>query len=154
MIQRSVITRVTVTQNPLTSNRNITMYLYFRTLFSTKRNVTLNDTAADVIKVTPSSSARIEQICTNNNTFIRIFVDSGGCKGFQYKFEIDTKVTADDVMCGPKNRIVIDPDSLQYCTGATLDYYEDIMRAGFRISSNPKADTGCSCGVSFAMKMD
>lgn len=111
------------------------------------------DDPVDVIKVTASSLARIEKICTNNS-YIRIFVDNGGCNGFQYKFEMDTTVTADDVRCGPKKRIVIDPISLKYCAGATLDYYEDIMRAGFRILSNPKAETGCSCGVSFAMKMD
>lgn len=79
-------------------------------------------------------------------------MDNGGCSGFQYKFEMDSKLSESDIICGPQKRIVIDQISLEYCTGVTLDYHEDIMRAGFRITSNPKAETNCSCGVSFALK--
>lgn len=97
---------------------------------------------------------RVKEICNDNKSFLRVTVDGGGCSGFQYKFEIDEKTTDDDRFLGPDNRIVIDNVSLEYCAGSTLDYHSELIRSGFRIMSNPKAEQGCSCGASFALKLD
>lgn len=106
------------------------------------------------LKLTESCIKRVKEICNDNNSFLRITVDGGGCSGFQYKFEIDNKTSGDDSFLGPDNRVVIDNISLEYCAGSTMDYHVELIKSGFRITNNPKAEQGCSCGSSFALKLD
>lgn len=95
---------------------------------------------------------QLREIC-EEGTYLRIQVDGGGCSGFQYKFELTSDLNEDDVKLGPDGRVVIDTISLDYCAGATLDYQVELIKSGFRMLSNPKAEQGCSCGASFALKM-
>lgn len=86
---------------------------------------------------------------------MRVTVDGGGCSGFQYLFELDDKVKEDDVVIGDENsQVVIDKLSLDYCAGSTVDYHTELIKSGFRIINNPKAEQGCSCGASFSIKLD
>ena len=82
---------------------------------------------------------------------LRVFVSGGGCSGFQYGFtfeekenEDDTKVTKDSVT------LLIDPMSLQYLTGAEIDYQDNVQGSQFVIK-NPNATTTCGCGSSFSV---
>lgn len=98
--------------------------------------------------------SKLKEIC-KDQSFLRVTVEGGGCSGFQYKFELDNVVHQDDIEFGAMEaRVVIDNTSLIYCAGATVDYHNELIRSGFRIIGNPQAEQGCSCGSSFAIKMD
>lgn len=52
------------------------------------------------------------------------------------------------------SRVVVDKNSLEFLKGATVDYHAELIRTGFKILSNPRAEQGCSCGSSFALRLD
>lgn len=105
------------------------------------------------IQVSESCLKRLREICTDGS-FLRVTVEGGGCSGFQYKFDLDTKLNEDDRQFGEdKAKVVIDTISLEYCSGATVDYHSELIRAGFRMVANPLAEQGCSCGSSFSIKL-
>lgn len=87
----------------------------------------------------------------NPDLKLRVFVQGGGCSGFQYGFtfdeivnEDDTKIEKDGVM------LLVDSMSYQYLVGAEIDYKEDLEGAQFVIR-NPNASTTCGCGSSFSV---
>ncbi|XP_068155540.1 iron-sulfur cluster assembly 2 homolog, mitochondrial [Drosophila tropicalis] len=105
------------------------------------------------IQVSESCLKRLREICTDGS-FLRVTVEGGGCSGFQYKFDLDSKLNDDDRQFGEDNaKVVIDTISLDYCNGATVDYHSELIRAGFRMIANPLAEQGCSCGTSFSIKL-
>jgi iron-sulfur cluster insertion protein len=87
----------------------------------------------------------------NPDLKLRVFVQGGGCSGFQYGFTFDEAVNDDDTQM-QKNGVtlLIDSMSLQYLTGAEIDYKEDLQGAQFVIK-NPNATTTCGCGSSFSV---
>ena len=87
----------------------------------------------------------------NPGLMLRIYIQGGGCSGFQYGFtfdeavgEGDTEVVTDGV------KLLIDPMSMQYLMGAEVDYQEGLQGAQFVIR-NPNASTTCGCGSSFSV---
>lgn len=105
------------------------------------------------LQLSESCLKRLREICVDGS-FLRVTVEGGGCSGFQYKFDLDKVRNEDDLEFGEQMaKVVIDTISLDYCTGATVDYHSELIREGFRMVANPLAEQGCSCGSSFAIKL-
>ena len=84
------------------------------------------------------------------NAALRMFVQGGGCSGYQYGFTFEETIAEDDfVIDNGGVKVVVDMISSQYLQGATLDYKEEKFNSQFVIS-NPNAKTTCGCGSSFA----
>lgn len=81
---------------------------------------------------------------------IRVEVESGGCHGFQYHFSIEKSPTTEDIVFERNGaKVVIDEVSLPLLTGSTVDWKSELIGSAFCISGNPRAKSGCGCGVSF-----
>ena len=106
------------------------------------------------IEFTNSAAKKIKSIIKekkNKNVKLRIYIIGGGCSGFQYQFIFDEKINEDDILVKKLNIcLVIDPISLQYLHGGTIDYLENLEGSKF-IVSNPNAKNTCGCGLSFSI---
>lgn len=106
------------------------------------------------IVFTDSAASKVKQLVDeegNPDLKLRVFVQGGGCSGFQYGFTFDEIVNDDDTSM-EKNGVtlLIDAMSLQYLVGAEIDYKDDLEGAQFVIK-NPNATTTCGCGSSFSV---
>ena len=102
---------------------------------------------------TDSAANKVRQLIDeegNAELKLRVFVTGGGCSGFQYGFTFEESVNDDDTSM-QKNGVtlLVDPMSLQYLTGAEIDYQENAEGAQFVIK-NPNATSTCGCGSSFS----
>jgi iron-sulfur cluster insertion protein len=87
----------------------------------------------------------------NPDLKLRVFVQGGGCSGFQYGFTFDEEKNEDDFDLEFDGvGLLVDSMSAQYLQGAKIKYVEDAMGASFSIE-NPQATTTCGCGSSFSM---
>ncbi|HHU95284.1 MAG TPA: iron-sulfur cluster insertion protein ErpA [Alcaligenaceae bacterium] len=87
----------------------------------------------------------------NPDLKLRVFVQGGGCSGFQYGFTFDDVVNDDDTTIDKGGvQLLVDPMSFQYLVGAEIDYKDDLEGAQFVIR-NPNASTTCGCGSSFTV---
>ena len=114
--------------------------------------VTQEQTYPDPLIFTDSAASKVAELIQeegNPNLKLRVFVQGGGCSGFQYGFTFEEEVNGDDTAM-EKNGVtlLIDPMSYQYLIGAEIDYKEDLEGSQFVIK-NPNATTTCSCGSSF-----
>ena len=80
---------------------------------------------------------------------LRVFIQGGGCSGFQYGFTFDDKRPTDHVVAVRDIEVIVDPTSAAKLHGATVDFIEDFRGAGFSVE-NPNASAGCGCGKSFS----
>ncbi|OIQ84226.1 iron-sulfur cluster insertion protein ErpA [mine drainage metagenome] len=111
-------------------------------------------TMPDPLLFTDSAAAKVKELIDeegNPELKLRVFVQGGGCSGFQYGFTFDEAVNDDDMQM-VKNGVtlLIDAMSLQYLSGAEIDYKEGLEGAQFVIK-NPNAQTTCGCGSSFSV---
>ncbi|WP_343629548.1 iron-sulfur cluster insertion protein ErpA [Roseateles sp.] len=103
---------------------------------------------------TDSAAEKVRELVLeegNPELKLRVFVQGGGCSGFQYGFTFDEAVNDDDTQMHKNGvTLLIDSMSLQYLMGAEIDYKEDLQGAQFVIK-NPNASTTCGCGSSFSV---
>ncbi|MEW8979012.1 MAG: iron-sulfur cluster assembly accessory protein [Symbiobacterium sp.] len=103
------------------------------------------------ITLTEKASTRLKEIikAKGEDLSLRVLVRPGGCSGFEYGMALERNPRPDDNVAEFDGiKVVIDPASLPYIDGSTIDYVDSLMGAGFAIH-NPNAVTTCSCGQSF-----
>ena len=107
-----------------------------------------------MITITEPAKAKLREILAeenNPNLKLRMFVQGGGCSGFQYGFTLDEVVDAEDfVLTEDEITVVVDYLSIPYVENSEIDYVTDLQGSTFSIK-NPNATTTCGCGSSFSI---
>ena len=101
-----------------------------------------------------AAAAKVKELLEeekNPSLKLRVFVSGGGCSGFQYGFTFDEGIQEGDTEIEKGGvTLLVDPMSVQYLTGAEIDYSDEAAGAQFVIR-NPNAATTCGCGSSFSV---
>jgi len=104
--------------------------------------VALTDIAAEKVRAFMKGQE------TSTEVGLRVGVRGGGCSGFQYALALDEQRDDDHVFEAKGIRVIVDPASLQYVNGSTVDYTESFQGQGFEVQ-NPNVVASCGCGSSF-----
>lgn len=106
------------------------------------------------IQMTESAAQKVQELVSKqgrDSALLRVYIQGGGCSGFQYGFTFEETAQADDTVFEQEGvRLLVDPLSFQYLMGSEVDYKEDLQGARF-IINNPNAATTCGCGSSFSI---
>ena len=106
------------------------------------------------LNFTDAAAKKVKALITdeeNPDLKLRVYITGGGCSGFQYGFTFDDTVNDGDLTVENVGvKLVVDPMSLQYLIGATVDYTEGLEGSRF-IVQNPNASSTCGCGSSFSI---
>ena len=106
------------------------------------------------LQFTTAAAAKVRELIAEEGNAalkLRVYIQGGGCSGFQYGFEFDENQAQDDMAVATDGvTLLVDPLSLQYLMGAEVDYSEGLGGAQFVIR-NPNAKTTCGCGSSFTV---
>ena len=106
-----------------------------------------------MINVSTSAAAKINELLAEEQKAqagLRVFVQGGGCSGFQYGLMIEDSPGAGDQSFESNGvKLFIDPISARYLTGAEVDFIDSVTGGGFTIK-NPNAKSTCGCGSSFS----
>lgn len=114
----------------------------------------MSETAVLPLQFTDLAAKKVKHLIAdeeNPNLKLRVYITGGGCSGFQYGFTFDDKINEDDLTIEKQGvALVVDPMSLQYLIGGSVDYTEGLEGSRF-IVTNPNAKTTCGCGSSFSI---
>jgi iron-sulfur cluster assembly protein len=106
-----------------------------------------------MIQVTEKALGRIRQVFVKQGVEgggLRLGVQGGGCSGMSYLIRFEPKERPSDRVFDFEGvKVFVDPKSLIYLEGVTLDYKESLMQSGF-VFENPNAKKSCGCGTSFS----
>ena len=104
------------------------------------------------LSVTPAATGIIKNLLDQRDIpdhALRVFVSGGGCSGMQYGMAFqESPESGDTIVRAGGVRLLVDPTSMMYLRGATIDYVDSLIGGGFRID-NPNAVSSCGCGHSF-----
>ena len=109
-----------------------------------------------MINVSETAASKINELLTEESkegAGLRVFVQGGGCSGFQYGLMIDEgegDASTDAVIESHGVKLLVDPISARYLKGAEVDFVDNITGGGFTIK-NPNAKSTCGCGSSFSV---
>jgi len=109
-----------------------------------------------MIHVTEAAAEKITELLVEEHktgAALRVFVQGGGCSGFQYGLMIEEngQGSGDQVYESHGVKLFVDPISIRYLNGAEVDFVDTISGGGFTIK-NPNATSTCGCGSSFSVE--
>jgi iron-sulfur cluster assembly protein len=116
----------------------------------------LQERTEQLVSLTPSAAEKIRVLMAEDAdvSVLRVAIEGGGCSGFQYGLGFDRGAQEGDHEFECEGvKVVVDPFSAPYLTGARVDYLETIQESGFKID-NPNAVASCGCGHSFTVADD
>ena len=120
--------------------------------FGTWAAYTAPSKMTSTLTLTDEAVARLRSVLDNQQASdgaLRVFVSPGGCSGFSYGMSLEVESADDDEVVEQSGvKVVVDPFSLQYLSGAQIDFVDSLMGGGFTVV-NPNAVKSCSCGQSF-----
>jgi len=115
-------------------------------------DIAVETETSEDITVLPGAANKVRTLLAERDLAghgLRVFVAGGGCSGMQYGMAIEREPGEfDSVFEYEGVKVFVDPTSLMYLAGSSIDYVDNLMGGGFRID-NPKAVTTCGCGHSF-----
>jgi len=104
-----------------------------------------------IFHIADSAFHQLSALQKSKGKFLRISVTSGGCSGFQYHFDLETKMDPEDIVIEKDSvKVIIDPISYSFLENAQLIYEQELIGAYFKIV-NPNAEKSCGCGSSFSI---
>ncbi len=108
-------------------------------------------TTQPILTLTPNAVTKLKSMAEADpqakGKSVRIYLEAGGCSGYQYGFSFDDKKEGDNILTVGDMTILVDPQSAQQLKGSVVDYKEDFGGEGFAIS-NPNVKKSCGCGNS------
>jgi iron-sulfur cluster assembly accessory protein len=113
-------------------------------------NLTITAIAQDKIRefIKGDILENVDKVSDSTSQALRVAVIGGGCAGFQYSMNLDSKTVEDKVFTYDGFEVVVDPQSVLYLDGVVIDYAVNNLGGGFQIK-NPNSKGGCGCGSSF-----
>lgn len=103
-----------------------------------------------MLTITADASEQIKNILSGDDCkYVRAFIKGGGCSGFNYGFTLEENKSEDDFEIN--DNVIVDSMSMQYFSGATIDYKSDKLSGSSFVITNPNAKTTCGCGSSFSV---
>lgn len=105
------------------------------------------------VTLTAAAAAKVAELIereADDSLVLRLGVRPGGCSGFSYELELDSKIDDSDVVNEFEGvRLAVDSESMEKVKGAEIDYRDTLQGAGFQIN-NPNVSRSCGCGNSFS----
>jgi iron-sulfur cluster assembly accessory protein len=123
-------------------------------------DVNVDNPAELSVEITPSCVKQVRTLLQKKEKspeemFLRVFVDPGGCSGFQYQFELDDELIEEEDFVFESDdgvRVVVDEASLKLIHGSRIDFVQEMIKSAFVVAENPQSESACGCGSSFAVK--
>ena len=127
------------------------------TFYQHIRRGSTKDTEKSLLTIHDSCLQRLKTIIDKpDQEYLRINIETGGCSGFSYVFDIENaqqiEQNEDLIFERDNYRVVVNKDMLQFLKGSTIEFHESLIKSSFQVS-NPVAETKCSCGSSFSVNL-
>jgi iron-sulfur cluster insertion protein len=116
----------------------------------------MTELADSALGFTENAAAKVRAMvnaerAVSDEPMLRVYIEGGGCSGFQYGFEFEQATEEDDMIIERDGvKLLVDPLSMQYLAGGIVDFKDDLQGSRFVID-NPNASSTCGCGASFSV---